>query len=418
MGTAIPKITDEFGSVSQVSWFGSAYFMTTAGFQSSWGKAAKHFPLKVVFLSAIAVFEVGSLLCGVAPSTEAFIVGRAVAGIGCGGVASGCLVIIAFSAKPARRAVLASIIGATYGIAAICGPLLGGVFSDRVSWRWCFYINLPIGGAAAAVIFFTFHTPPEASPKKEPLLSKIWGLDLIGAVLVAAAIICFILAMQYGGQSMPWRSATVIGLLVGSVAITAVFAAWQIRQGDKAMIPPRILTKRHIWPTVLFQAFFAGAYFISLYYLPIYFQSVDGVSPIQSGVRNLPLVATGSVFMIIAGQIVSRTGRMAPNMVIGSAAATIAYGLYNTFGEHGITGQWVGYQILSGAATGATFQMAVLTVQAHSEPAEMAMATSINFCESSFVIVFLPFSFPCTSSPLCFLSSFLLHLSLSLSSSS
>jgi predicted MFS family arabinose efflux permease len=139
VATAIPKITSEFRGLDDVAWYGSAFFMTIGGFQSAWGKAYKFFPLKAVFLISIFIFELGSLICGVAPNSTVLIVGRAIAGVGAAGIGSGAYTIIYFSAGPKKRPMFTGIIGTSYGIAAVVGPLIGGVFADKVSWRWCFY---------------------------------------------------------------------------------------------------------------------------------------------------------------------------------------------------------------------------------------------------------------------------------------
>ena len=137
VATAIPRITDQFHSLDQVGWYGSAFFLTLASFQSTWGKAYKYFPLKASFLISILVFEIGSLVCGVAKDSTTLIVGRAIAGAGGAGIASGAYTIIAFSAPPQQRPAFTGILGASYGIASVIGPLLGGVFTDKLTWRWC-----------------------------------------------------------------------------------------------------------------------------------------------------------------------------------------------------------------------------------------------------------------------------------------
>jgi MFS family permease len=159
LSTAIPKITSDFHSLDDVGWYASAFFLTVGASQSSWGKAYKYFPLKTVILISIAVFELGSLICGVAPNSVALIVGRAITGLGAAGVLSGCYTIIAFSIPPVRRPAFTGLLGATYGIASVVGPLLGGVFTDKATWRWCFYVNLPVGGVSAGIIFLFFQNP-------------------------------------------------------------------------------------------------------------------------------------------------------------------------------------------------------------------------------------------------------------------
>ncbi|KAF2802191.1 MFS general substrate transporter [Mytilinidion resinicola] len=375
VATAIPRITDEFHGLDKVSWYGSAYFMTFSGTLPCWGKALVYFRLKHIFLLALFVFELGSLICAVAPNANVLIIGRAIAGLGCSGVGTGAFLFVALAAAPRRRAKLLGLVISTYGIGAVCGPLIGGGFTANVSWRWCFYINLPIGGLAAlfTVLSFNVHVDPLPARFSE----KVLQLDLGGAAVLMGGIIAFTLALQYGGQTMAWDSSVVVGLLVGFVAIFAAFFAWEVWQRERAMLVMRLCAQRAVWVGSAFQFFYGASYFVGLYYLPIYFQSVRDVSPSDSGVRNLPLVLAFGISSITGGLALSRYGYAVPMMAGGSCLATVACGCFYTLGGSTTTGQWIGFQILAGVAWGVCWQCTMAVAQEGQKPEHLPSITSI-----------------------------------------
>ncbi|KAL5356064.1 major facilitator superfamily domain-containing protein [Aspergillus floccosus] len=380
LATAIPPITDQFHSLDDVGWYGSVFFMTVASSQSTWGKAYKYFDLKTVFLLTIFIFEVGSLICGVAQNSATLIAGRAVTGYGAAGVLAGCYTIVGLAVSPEKRPAFAGVLAATYGVASSIGPVIGGVLTDRVSWRWCFYINLPVGGVSAVIILLTFKTPPMARTEADanaPWTEKLRQMDLVGTCTIMAGVCCLLLALQWGGVSKAWSSADVIGTLVGFGLITIAFLAIEYIQGDRALLVPHILKKKVNYMGCIVSFFLGGAEFTLIYYIPIYFQSILGTTAQDSGVRNLAFIIALTIFTVISGGAITATGYFTPFAVIGAAIATIGSGLMYTWSQTTSAGGWIGYQVIAGTGMGLCFQAPIMAGQALSAPEDVSATTAM-----------------------------------------
>ena len=301
--TAIPHITTQFHSLGDVGWYGSAYLLAACSLQPLTGKLYTLFNSKWIFLAFFGVFELGSLLCAVATSSNMLIVGRAVAGSGSSGLLNGTLTIIATCVPLEKRPVYLGLMRSVSQIGTVLGPLLGGVLTDRLSWRWCFYINLP-AGAVVGVLLLCISIPDRRSNKagaKATLRTIVEKLDLLGFAIFAPAAIQFLLALEWGGTSYPWDSATVIGLFCGAAGMFCLFLEVEYRKGDAAMIPLHMVRQRIVWCSNLVM-FFSFTSVVS-YYLPIYFQTARNATPTMSGVYLLPTILSQIMSAITAGYL-------------------------------------------------------------------------------------------------------------------
>lgn len=363
IATAIPHITDDFHALADVGWYGSAYLLTTSAFQLFFGRLYSIFNIKWTFLITLGIFELGSLICAVAPNSTALIVGRAIAGLGSSGLFSGALIILAHAVPLQKRPVYTGVISGMYGIASVVGPLLGGVFTDRLTWRWCFYINLPLGAVTAGSLILFLQSPPSKKTESAGLFKAIMRFDPVGTVLFLPAIVSLLLALQWGGTTYAWSNGRIIGLFVVFGVLIIAFIFVQIRTGDNATVPIRVAKQRSMAFGSLYSVCLGSSFFLMVYYIPIWFQAIHGTSATQSGIDTLPMMLGVVVASIVAGGLVTTLGYYTPFTYVSIVLISIGAGLITTWTPEISTGKWIGYQIIYGVGIGFGMQQTMVAAQ-------------------------------------------------------
>ena len=302
----------------------SGYLLTTCAFQLSYGKLYNLFPTKWVFLIALGIFELGSLVCGAAPSSVALIMGRVVQGIGAGGIFSGAILILAAATTLEKRPIFNGLLGSMFAIASVAGPLMGGAFTDRVTWRLCFYINLPFGLVTAISVMFCLSSKDGRKPGFDlPLREKAKQLDAIGLLVFIPCIVTFLLVLTWGGALYPWSNWRIILLFVIAGVTLVAFAGVQYWQGDKATVPFSVIKQRTVWASAVYAFFLFGGFLAFNYYLPLWFQGVKGVSAVQGGIRILPSILSVVVFSILSGGLVTAVGYYTWACILSTVLAAV-----------------------------------------------------------------------------------------------
>ncbi|KAL7650508.1 hypothetical protein ACMYSQ_010292 [Aspergillus niger] len=359
IATAIPSISTHFHATTDIGWYGATYPLTMCALQPISGKLSSLLSLRWTYLGFYGIFLLGSLICGVANSSEMFIIGRAVAGAGGSGVVSGGLSVIALITTPQQRPLFTGLITSLYALGTVVAPIIGGALAEY-TWRWCFLINLPAGAVTVVTLLLFFHPPQNTGAQRVSFLKQ---LDLIGCALFIPSIIMVMLALQWGGGEYPWDSATVIGLFIGFAVMIAIFIFWECYTGDQAMIPIVLLRGRSTMLSIAFAFLFLGSFVIPVYYLPEWFQIVKSASPIRSGVMLLPSVCTQVFGSLVSGILAKHLRYYNPWLLIGSTFLCITNGLYTTFTVSSTSASWIGYQIFQGLGCGFAAQIPLLTVQ-------------------------------------------------------
>ncbi|KAJ5081844.1 hypothetical protein NUU61_010108 [Penicillium alfredii] len=397
IATAVPAISDQFYAIDDIGWYASAYLVTSSATQLLWGHIYTFYSTKTLFLTAVIVFEAGSALCGGAPSSNAFIVGRAIAGIGSAGIFNGATVIVSQILPLHKRPMFIGLMGSTFGVSSIIGPLLGGAFTDRVTWRWCFYIkwaiypdrtttmvmlilpssSLPIGCVSLIVIVLCLRAPPRSTTAT--FKRQFIRLDPLGTILFLPGVVCFLLALQWGGATYSWSNKRIIALLVLAGVLLVAFGAVQSWRREDATIPPRIIKQRSIAAGAVYTSCLSGAMISMLYTLPLWFQGVKGTSAVQSGLDNIPMVLSLVVASILSGAAITRLGHYVPFMFMASTLMATGAGLITTFTVDTRHPAWIGYQVLFGLGLGCGMQQPAMAAQTVLDQADVSIGIAIMF---------------------------------------
>ncbi|MFJ6081049.1 MFS transporter [Streptomyces sp. NPDC092369] len=368
VATALPKIVGELHGLDKMSWAITAYLLTSTVGLPIYGKLGDLLGRKGVFQFAIVVFVIGSALAGRAQTMDQLIAFRAVQGVGAGGLMIGVQAIIADIVPPRQRGRFMGLIGAAFGLASVAGPLLGGYFTDHLTWRWCFYFNVPFGLLTLAVVTVVLKLP---KPRTKP------RLDVLGALLLAAASTCLVLLTSWGGTEYAWDSRVILGLAAGAVAAAGLFLVAE-HHAAEPLIPLRLFRDSVFNVTGLVGLVIGVALFGAASYLPTFLQMVDGATATESGLLMLPMMGGIVGASIIAGQLISHTGHYRIYPVLGSALSAVGMWLLSRLEVDTSRLQYSIWMAVLGAGIGMVMPVLVLAVQNSVRPADLGTATSAN----------------------------------------
>ncbi|MFF9805655.1 DHA2 family efflux MFS transporter permease subunit [Streptomyces coeruleorubidus] len=366
VSTALPTIVSELGGMDHLSWVVTAYLLAATAATPLWGKLGDQYGRKRLFQTAIVIFLAGSALCGAAQDMTQLIAFRAVQGLGGGGLMVLSMAIVGDLVPPRERGRYQGLFGAVFGATSVLGPLLGGLFTQHVSWRWVFYVNLPVGIVALAVIAAVLHIPRRAQRHV---------IDYLGTFLIAAVATCLVLVASLGGTTWGWGSAQIVGLAVLGVALAVVFVAVE-RRAAEPVLPLKLFRVRTFTLAAVISFVVGFAMFGAMTYLPTFLQVVQGISPTMSGVHMLPMVLGLLLASTASGQIVSRTGRWKVFPVAGTGVTTLGLLLLHQLDERSSTAELSGFFFVFGLGLGLVMQVLVLIVQNAVPYEDLGVATS------------------------------------------
>ncbi|KAI0535086.1 MFS toxin efflux pump [Xylaria digitata] len=344
VSTATPTITNEFHSLSDFGWYDR---LSTCSSQFLFSKIYEQWRVKWVLITAAIILEIGSVVSASANNSPAFIVGRAIAGSGSAGILIGVFVAITHFVPPRWRPICNSMIRGLKCIAMIVAPVIGGALTTYVTWRWNFWLNLPVGGVTIAILVVIFKNSKNQKNPERSIISKLKRLNIFALFIFTGSIVSLLLAVEWDGTTYSWGSGRIIALLVVAVVTFGVFVTWEVLRKDRATIPSSVLLNRTAGICILY-AFCTSAAFNVV----DYFVTIKGASVAESGAMLLPSIIGLSIAAISSGFIVSFFGYYTPLMVLGSVMMAIGFGFLTTFTPTTGTPSWIGFQVLFGIGIG------------------------------------------------------------------
>ena len=370
VATALPTIVGELGGLSRLSWVITAYMLASTISTPIYGKVGDTIGRKLTFQAAIAIFLVGSILSGLATSMVQLVGFRAIQGLGAGGLMVTAQAIIADIVSPRERGRYQGYVGAVFGAASVLGPLLGGFFTDHLSWRWVFFINIPLGvGALVVTAAVLPSAPPRAAGSERP------RVDYLGIALLSTAVACIVLLTTWGGSVFPWSSPIMLQLSAACVILLGLFAVVERRAADP-LIPPALFRDRSFDLAAATSFVIGFAMFGVISFIPVFMQVVSGASATSSGLALLPLMIGLFSASILSGRQISRTGKYKRYPVIGTALATLGIYLFSTMTEETPRALSTLYMALAGMGLGLTMQVMVVAMQNSVERRYLGVGTS------------------------------------------
>jgi EmrB/QacA subfamily drug resistance transporter len=366
VATALPTIAGDLHGVNHYSWVVTAYLLTLTISTPPWGKLGDLYGRKKLYQAAILIFLTGSILAGLSQSIDQLVAFRALQGIGAGGLMVGSQAIIGDVLSPRQRGRYSGYFSSVFAFTSIAGPLLGGLFTEHLGWRWIFYINIPVGGIALLVIASVLRIPKRRTDHR---------IDYLGTAVLGAAVSCVVLGTTWGGTTYPWSSGVILGLAIGAIALVSIFLLIESRAAEPLV--PLSLFRSRVFSISITVGFLMGFVMYGLaVYLPLFFQLVHGATPISSGLQLIPFMICIPIGSVFSGRLITRWGRYKVFPLLGSALMTVGLYLFSLMTP---TTPWLFsslFMVLTGVGLGFLMQTLMVITQNAALDKHLGAATS------------------------------------------